>query len=559
VYWQHVAPERGPAPDADTAPVATRVDRAVLPVALAVLAVSLAVRVAYRSYFYCGWEILGPAKGQFLLATRPFGDVVREIVWSTRHFQYWIPVSSVLYTLLPGGLGRVLPWEYWAHLLTFVTTGLAFVVLARALRLDRVTTGYLLLAVAGSPALLSHAVEGYPYANGFLPHGLALWITQSERCRRRWLLSVVLGLLVLELSWHLYEMGRTNAAVFLAGAAFISAAPLATRLAWAALGGLQTWMVFSIEAHTTAGGVVFGVLSNTAALVGQAGYAVVDAMFLGGAMDVPILFLLGLVGLAFIRREATFFRCIYLAQFLPLVLLAMISVGELRTRRFLLLDWYGLMVLGLWLHDLRSSERAVRQTILGFLALGVVLQLVNLWSFTRPGIEAGDRSLPYTVSLADFAIRPPLIRTAHQLAGAVEGGARLVLVYDFHAYPENTTDPQALLERLYLRLGHERFVERIHVFSDLPCRYSCLPIAPLADLPAFVASLGALDPAELERTRVVRYTDLPTQTEFAKDASTVVGALEQRFELVPRTDLALAPGFAVDGLRPRAAPPPGTP
>jgi hypothetical protein len=137
----------------------------------------------------------------------------------------------------------------------------------------------------------------------------------------------------------------------------------------------------------------------------------------------------------------------------------------------------------------------------------------------------------------------------------VEHGAQLVLVYNFRAYPENTTNPQALLERLYLRLGHARFVEDVHVFGNQSCRYSCLPIVRLTELPKFVDELSGLDAAELARVRVVRYTPRPGQTrfDFTREAGAVVGALAQRFELVPRADPALPSEFTVDGLRPRGA------
>src|SRR5437773_4698589 len=50
--------------------------------------------------------------------------------------------------------------------------------------------------------LLSHSVEGYPWASAFLPHALALWITTSPALRRRPLVTLLSALLVNELSWH---------------------------------------------------------------------------------------------------------------------------------------------------------------------------------------------------------------------------------------------------------------------------------------------------------------------------------------------------------------------
>ena len=79
--------------------------------------------------------------------------------------------------------------------------------------------------------LLSHSVEGYPWASAFLPHALALWITTSPVLRRRPLVTLLSALLVNELSWHVYELGKTVAVVFLAGTVLLRGVPLSTRAA----------------------------------------------------------------------------------------------------------------------------------------------------------------------------------------------------------------------------------------------------------------------------------------------------------------------------------------
>ena len=82
----------------------------------------------------------------------------------------------------------------------------------------------------------------------------------------------------------------------------------------------------------------------------------------------------------------------------------------------------------------------------------------------------------------------------------IEAGERLLLLYNFSCYLENITNPEGLLERLYLSLGHERFVRSVFVFGSLPCRYSCLPIRPLKDFGTLLDDIrpnGPTPPATL--------------------------------------------------------------
>lgn len=79
-------------------------------------------------------------------------------------------------------------------------------------------------------------------------------------------------------------------------------------------------------------------------------------------------------------------------------------------------------------------------------------------------------------------------------------GERLLLIYNFDCYVENMTNPVGVLERLYVWLGHERFVRSVFAFGSEPCRYSCLPIRPLADFETFLDGVrpdGPTPPATL--------------------------------------------------------------
>src|SRR5262249_13741483 len=198
------------------------------------VAFSLGVRVLERGPYVSGWALVAPTQGHLLASTRTAWGAVREVFYQNRHF--WLPFSvySAPYSLIPGYLGRLWPWEYWVHVLVFVTFCVTLWTILRGAGLPLRAAGILLLGWGASPMLLSHAVEGYPWASAFLPHALALWITTSPSLRRRPLLTLVSALLVNELSWHVYELGKTVSVVFLAATVLLRDVRRTTRAAWLA-------------------------------------------------------------------------------------------------------------------------------------------------------------------------------------------------------------------------------------------------------------------------------------------------------------------------------------
>ncbi|TMA43370.1 MAG: hypothetical protein E6J81_16200 [Deltaproteobacteria bacterium] len=75
------------------------------------VAVSLAIRVVERGPYVSGWALVAPTQGHLLASTRPVWGAVSEAFYQNRHF--WLPFSvySVPYSLIPGYLGRLWPWE----------------------------------------------------------------------------------------------------------------------------------------------------------------------------------------------------------------------------------------------------------------------------------------------------------------------------------------------------------------------------------------------------------------------------------------------------------------
>ena len=115
---------------------------------------SLLARVAYRGPYLFGWEILGAAHGQFLLAMEPFWSAVARIEWSSRHCWYWSNQCSLLYTIPPALLGSLYPSQHWAAVVTFALTLATFAIVTRATGL-RARDAWLVLLTWGAAFLVT--------------------------------------------------------------------------------------------------------------------------------------------------------------------------------------------------------------------------------------------------------------------------------------------------------------------------------------------------------------------------------------------------------------------
>jgi hypothetical protein len=498
-------------------------------VALLVVCYSLVFRALGRGDEYPGWDLIGPAHGLHLLSTKPVLEAAREVLGSVRAFQYWTSKDSLVYTLVPGALGRWWPWPHWVHLLTLVLFLAALGFAARAADLRLRDAWIVLLAWGASPALLSFAIAG-PFISACLPHALALTLVTVPGLRRRPLLSLGLALVVVELSWHLYLTGRTVFVVLLLAAALERAAPARTRLAWLAAAVLQAALVLRFSGQIENDLLAFDALAGRD-LPGAA-LDLMGALLL--ELDSPVLWLLAVVCFAFLRRRRGLLLALFAGHLGLLLLLATFGAEKLLTRRFLLVDFYALVTVATVFGESTGPRRALRPLIVLALLAGNVWQVIGLHAFYASSPSQRDRqTLPFVQARGDYVVHPELTAAAREVQAWVESGGGAVLLYGLSAYPENTTDPAGVLERLYVGLGHERFLSSVFVFGAVRCRYDCLPVRPLDDAARVLEDLRlGRGPAGPDRLRLYHVWGERSEAALQENA-TVFAELRRRFFVRP--------------------------
>lgn len=527
-----------------------RAELALSGVAGALLLVSLLVRVVGRGPYSPGFDFLGPAHGLYLLETRSPWGALGEMLRLTRDFSYWNHTNSLVYTLLGGGLSRLLPWEYWAHLLTAAQAALTLFAVARLGGVSWRSSHVLLLAFAASPTLVSLSLAGYPYATGFLPHALALLVLASPRLRQRPWATLALALLVNQSAWWVYEHGKTALVVWAAAALFEREAGWRTRLAWAAAA-----LALLVEL-LLAPGANLRLLLVRSQPDAQAPLLALRALLpsAGSPLDLPLLLAAGLCCAPFLRRLRGPILAGLAAQLLSLVVVAGLDAGSLRPRRFASSAWFALLVIVLvhqqWRERSGAAPRLARRALLAALLAGAGWQLADAAIFYSVPVARRSQPLPFTSSPRDYRVAPLSTAFAAQLRARALAGQRLLLLYGAESQAELPEDPAALLERLHLSLGSARFRAQVSVFTDAPCHFSCVPARPLRELPGFLDTVAdgraGFTPDEL----LVVYKSEQLQPRAAQEANDALAAIGRRF--LPRPEPDPLPGFSALRLERRA-------
>jgi hypothetical protein len=516
----------------------------VVPVlAFASLALSLLVRVILRGDYYAGWDLVGPTYGLYMLSTLPFLTALGQLGRAVVEFGYWNHTNSLLFTLVPGALTKLWPWEYWGHLLNFLLVAATFGVIRKLADLPRDQTWLLALAWACSPALLSFAVSGYPYATGFLPHCLALLVVTRPRLRERPLATLLACLGVLALSWNLYESGKTFFVALVLASVLERSAPSRTRAVWILVALLQAVCISLDRGRNVA--LVIGHLSPTGALR-TAGHLL--PRFFGTHLDLPILLPLGLLALFVSIRHRGLVAGGLAFQVVAVVLLADMNGGDLFPRRYLTVTYYAIVAVALaWTHAQPSSWLPVKKIVLAGLVMGNVWQGVDLVRFFHVPLAERVEPLPFT-GAPDYSVFPHKVDFARSVRAEIDAGHEVVLLHNLSADHEDRGNPAGVLERLYLGLGHARFERSLLVFGSRHARYSRLPVRPLDAIRDDLHELARGGPERLAKVRVC-FLRSESSPRLLDENSLVFAGLRHRFSI--QGEMGVSSDVGCFGVAPR--------
>jgi hypothetical protein len=506
-----------------------------------IVLVSIAVRLVHRGPYFAGWDLMGAAHGLNLVSTHGPWEAVVELWTKNRHYGAPFPYYSAIGALIPGALSALAPWDQWAHVVTFVSFLVTLALVVRATGIGARDAWVVPLAWSASPTLLTLAICGYPWATAFLPHALALCVVLDPRLHRRPVLSLVLALLSIELAWHCYEPGKTVGAVFVAGALLAPGATLPARFVWLAAGAAEVAMVFYYPSMNVGAYVTRAPYSVAGILEGLR--IVASMTFVQQYLDLPVLVAAGMLACLVPSRRRLLVAALMALQIVMVAVVAVSFPGasHVRPRRFVMVDCYALVMVALLVADAAAGAsrllKLVRTTVVALLVVGSAWQLLDLARFVaKPFPRESGRfafTLPYSHSQVDYMMSVEIVDWAEELIERVERGERLVLAYNLDAYDENLTNPSGVLERLYLRVGHDAFVRSVLVFGSHACRQStCLPVRPLAELEPALDELRREGPQALARLTGFAVKQLPSDGPlFVAERARILAALEQRFTL----------------------------
>lgn len=456
-------------------------------VAFAGVLIGLLVRIVHRGPYFPGWDVVGAANGLYLVSTHSFPELVA--FYRLRVFDGALAwnVISVLTALMPGFLASVWPSEYWPLVVTPAIVGTVWLILARALD-ERPRYWPIALAWGASPALLSYTVAGFAYISNTLPFAIALYVVLRLRDRPGW--TAVLGLTSIVAAWQVQELGRTVFVVYLAASLAVWPARRHVRALWVVLG---LWQLYLANAHHSFNTMHYAEMALPGPLALPGAVLATLRHLLTAQADLPILLVAGLVSLACLPRLRAFWLLLFLFQLGLLVLLAANSgtlegVGAIWPRRALLLSFVCVATCA----SVCLARARGWAIVAALLVLGNAWQAFDTARWAAKPLDFAEKAftltLPYTQSplpnrqQLDGRV-PLLVVDAYQeMRSRLDAGKRVFLAYNLSSFDENATDPAGALDRLYLHLGHERFLRDVFVFGSGRIRCNELPIRPMAEL-----------------------------------------------------------------------------
>ena len=512
----------GPAAAAGTV---SRVVRLVTLLAAVNIAASLLIRVWYRGSLFPGWDVIGVAEGVRLLATLTPAELWAHYRRFHGDPSWWWNIYGAPVTLLPAVLTNLHPWLYWAHVCTFLCTAIAAALVARALPPGGPAVAF--VALGASPALLSWSIAGFPYISCVWPYALALWGVLRVK---RLVPSLLIAILASELSWHGQELGRTVFLVYALAALGAVPARWYVRLAWAAVAGAQAALTVLHPSSNTARWSARPTLEHLVGVIPAVVREFVSGPFFGLPPELPIIPALAVVALLLVRTNPWLWRALLAAHAGLLVWLvanSTIGAGALWPRRVLLLEFLAVLAIAVAAAD----RPRWRPAFLAVLLVGNAWQLRETLAWARsPESRHAEElwALPYTQAELDYRVPAFVTRWTDEIMADIEAGRRVIVVYNLGAYWENSTDPAGIPERLYVMLGHERFMETVFMFGSETLRQHIFPVRPLAEIDGVLD--GITDPGEFVVHSMSAGADPPSTV---SEINTILLALQRRFRLVP--------------------------
>ncbi|HKJ33995.1 MAG TPA: hypothetical protein VKA34_19340, partial [Balneolales bacterium] len=334
-------------------------------------------RVLYRGYHYAGWEIIFAAEGLFLIKDFGFVEAINKAFYFTRHCQY-CGGDGIILNFIPGVILSIFPWEFWPHLLTFLLFIFSFWLCGISFQLKGKQWAWLALALGSSATLLSYSICGGQYVSGMLPHSLALLIIFHPYFKKNWFGGLLLGFLTIEISWHVYPLGKTIFILFFLAAFLQDNAAIKNRVVHFVLGAVSAFLIYSKNVGMVS--EQMQKLDNLIAISWENFVNILKVIFWEPGLDLLTIPVLGLICLLFLRKNRLLFAGILLSQWLLVLLAGFHGLDLLRPRRFVLVDFYSIVVLLVivkqWWPDI--GKRSVK---LGAYILILILIGGNIWQF----------------------------------------------------------------------------------------------------------------------------------------------------------------------------------
>ncbi len=486
-----------------------RRSRDLLLFAVVCLAISYLARLLYRADHLLPWELLGPIQGEYLVHTSGWFEAAKKVWHNSRHYYYYGGHLSVFFTLIPTFFQQILPGQHYGIPVSFTLTAIGLALAFSYSGLKRENLWVLLLALGTSPVLLSFSVMGMPNCAALLPHAIALYMVLDPKLSASWWKTLLLGLVSIECSWQLYEIARTNFAVWLVAVVAIRAVPKSVRACWAALAALQIWLVQTADNGMRGGGFFTDQLLSRLtpeAIAGATG-TFLKGLFVDPAFSLPFLFVSAMAALILVRKNRWFWFVLLFAQ-IGLFWLSVLR-NEAYSRRFILVEFYALSLTLILFREI--AERLpkkkpkkpdfaylVGRGLVPFLIAGNLLQMgFMFWHFRIP-VTRNRYPMPFAWSAFDMDIHPTQIEFSHHLYDRVASGNKIIPIYSVAYGWEWATNPALVLDRVYLRLGHKRYVENVFAFGEIACHPHCTPVYPMARVPELLGQIadGKFGPAD---------------------------------------------------------------